>query len=126
MSKKYHWGTEFMHHKEIFNPSDLSEALMDIFPDLRQLWAQPGELEAEDTQSFHSVWMVFAPHSYKLLHEATPNEIKRFSSLIDYMVSRGGDLENAVSTCFLEHASQLSVRKLLKPHLSRESKHELR
>jgi hypothetical protein len=42
------------------------------------------------------------------------------------MVAAGGEKENAISTCLLEHASQVKVRNIIRPHLSAAAKEELR
>jgi hypothetical protein len=42
------------------------------------------------------------------------------------MFAAGAEKENAISTCLLEHASQVKVRNIIHPHLSAAAKEELR
>jgi len=76
--------------------------------------------------NYHSVFQEFAPVSHRMLNGSTTSQIKEFCKIINFMVETGGDLENAVSTCFLEHASQVGVRKIIALYLSKEAKQELR
>lgn len=101
-------------------PGSLAHVLAEFFPIFSD------ELIDEEIHSYHWVLMLFAPISAQALESADERTIRRFCDLINQMVSAGGELENAVSTCFLEHASQIGVRKIIKPFLSREAKAELR
>jgi hypothetical protein len=58
--------------------------------------------------------------------EDDPSKIKPFCDLVNAMVTAGGDQENAIDTCLLEHASHLKMRKLLQPHLSATANQLLR
>jgi hypothetical protein len=46
--------------------------------------------------------------------------------MINAMVEAGGERENAISTCLLEHASQVKLRAIIRPYLSEAAKRELR
>ena len=48
------------------------------------------------------------------------------AKLINEAVDAGGDLENAVSTGFLEHLHQIEATKYLLPYLTERAKQELR
>jgi hypothetical protein len=52
--------------------------------------------------------------------------VAAFCTLINGCVSAGGDMENAVCTCLLEHASQVGIAKTIRPHLSEAAKAEMR
>ncbi|MEW8330970.1 MAG: hypothetical protein AB2692_08540, partial [Candidatus Thiodiazotropha sp.] len=110
---------------DLNKPHDLSSFLMKTFPELERTCIEERWLDESDNNSFHSVWLMFGPKSSGVLSKATEKQIKRLCALINNEVRVGGEHENAVSTCFLEHASQLGVRKALKPYLSKEAQHEL-
>jgi len=52
-------------------------------------------------------------------------QIRALGVWISEAVTADGDLENAVSTCFLEHAGQVGVNRLLRPFLSAQAKAKL-
>ena len=99
---------------------DLARSLVDLFPDLER------GMEADEPVSHHDVLMTFAPRATELLESSGEKGKRRFCELVNDMVEAGGVAENAISTCFLEHASQIGVRKLIKPYLSAAAKSELR
>jgi hypothetical protein len=107
-------------------PIELVEKLIRIFPSFEAEW-DGGEAFMYENSNFstHSVFLTFGPISNKLLSEATEKQIKNFCNLINNLVKEGGESENAVSTCFLEHASQLKVRTFIQPYLTKEAKNEL-
>jgi hypothetical protein len=107
-------------------PSQLLDHLIAIFPEFYSEWSKGESHRYSEQYSYHSVFQEFAPVSYRILNRATPNQIQEFCELINHMVDIGGELENAISTCFLEHASQIGVSKIIKPFLSKEAKKELR
>jgi hypothetical protein len=49
-------------------------------------------------------------------------QLERFCAWVNAAVAVGGEMENAVSTCFLEHARQVKINRVLAPYLSREAK----
>jgi hypothetical protein len=105
---------------KLSEPETLANVLVDFFPIFSE------ELADEEISSYHVTFMLFAPISAQALKSADDTTIRRFCDLINQMVSAGGVLENAVSTCFFEHASQIGVRNIIGPFLSREAKAELR
>ena len=48
----------------------------------------------------------------------TERQLRRFGDWISEAVSVDSDLENAVSTCFLEHMRQVKINRVLAPYLS--------
>lgn len=108
---------------------ELKASLIQLFPEFE------AELEEESEESYigysppptiHSIWLAFTPVANEYLLNASPRLLKELGKLINAEVDAGGNRENAVSTCFLEHASQVDVLKLLKPVLSGQAKQELR
>lgn len=115
-----------MNAMKIETPRDLVAALIGLFPAFRDEWDE-GEAYGDIGQySFHTVFMELAPDCSQYLVEAPPRTVEAFCSLINDLVAAGGTMENAVSTCLLEHASQIGIRKVLKPHLSLAARGELR
>jgi hypothetical protein len=111
----------------IETPSQLVACLVGLFPGFADIWDDGESYGYENGEySYHCVLQIFAPVSNALLSQATDKQIREFCSLIDYMVEEGGILENAISTCFLEHASQVDAYKFIKPLLSPRAKAELR
>jgi hypothetical protein len=111
---------------KIETPKDLVVAIIDLFPGFRDDWDE-GEGYGEIGQyNFHAVFMELAPVCSGYLAVASPRKVQAFSALINDLVASGGDMENAVSTCLLEHASQVGIAKTIKPHLSQEARAELR
>ena len=100
------------------SPKDTRDFLVSLAP------ASETELEDEATEDLtnHRVLMLFAQY-FGANHGSFST--KQFRALADWLnaaVAGGGELENAVSTCFLEHASQLKVNRVLAPYLSPQAK----
>jgi hypothetical protein len=111
--------------KTINTPQELVASLINIFPSFGQQWDNGESFGYDSDYSYHSVFLFLGPMCFKLLSEGNVKQQDKFCTLINLCVAQGGKLENAVSTCFLEHASQLGVRKIIKPHLSPEAKQQL-
>jgi hypothetical protein len=66
--------------------------------------------------------MAFAQY-FGANHRAfSAKQLRRLGEWLSASVAAGGEIENAVSTCFLEHARQLKVNRVLAPYLSRLAK----
>src|SRR5689334_6308944 len=115
-----------MPQTEITTPRDLAEELIRIFPALTQEWDEgEGYGYREGDYKFHTVFLMLGGLIPELLEKATLDQNREFCSLVNQLVAKGGDFENAVSTCFLEHASSLGAREHIEPYLSEEAKREL-
>lgn len=110
----------------IQTPKDLVSALIGLFPGFQAEWDEGEGFGGSGQYNFHTVFMELVPFCSGYLAEASPKTIQSFCALINDLVAAGGEMENAVSTCLLEHASQVGVRKALKPYLSLAAKAELR
>jgi hypothetical protein len=108
------------------SPRQLVDQLTTIFPEFLKEWDEGESFGDRENYTYHAVLIEFASLSHRILKGATASQIKEFCQLVNRMVEMGGEIENAVSTCFLEHASQIEVRKIIKPYLSAEAKQELR
>jgi hypothetical protein len=107
----------------VSSPSDLVNFLSILFPQFEEEWVLD---EPEDKYSFHSVLSTFCPMSHIWLENADKHSLKKFCDLVNLFVERGNEYENTISTGLLEHASQIGIKKILKPHLSALAKLELR
>jgi hypothetical protein len=110
------------------NPSQESQeellaSLFAIFPAFQAEWLADCEGEEWSSASLHSVYLSFLP--YVSGANASPEQLKRLAALLNDAVSAGGDSENAVSTCFLEHVGQVGMLQALRPLLSREARSRL-
>jgi len=54
--------------------------------------------------------------------QLSEKQLQQLADWINEAVSTDGDLENAVSTCFLEHMRQVRINRVLKPYLSQQAK----
>ena len=108
-------------------PQKIADKLIQLFPDFEKEWDEGESFGYEDGDySFHVVFMEFAPVAHQMLSKASENQVKLFCTIINEMVANGGEEENAISTSLLEHASQVGIRKIIKPYLSQEAKKEIR
>ncbi len=87
------------------------------------------ETELEDERStdltYHRIMRLFASYLGANGNALPLNKVRLLCGWLNASVAAGGDIENAVSTCLLEHAHQLRVHRLLSPHLSAEAKRRL-
>lgn len=104
----------------IDTPRELADALVGLFPSFS------AELDEEDIATFHHVFFLLAPNLSHYLGSASEKALDTFCGYINSFVEAGGVKENAVSTCLLEHASQIGVLNLVRSGLSAAAKKELR
>lgn len=118
----------------ISTPEELAAFLIELFPSFKKEWNEELESHKEfgdsigyhEELSFNQVLSTLAPYSAQWLADLSPKQLKRFCTFLNEGVEGGGGLENAISTALLEHASQLQIRKILKPHLREAARKELR
>src|SRR4051812_33236734 len=104
----------------IASPAGLAETLTEMFPEFAS------ELDDEEVTSYHQVVQRLAPVITGYLQGAPKGTVERFYEVVNAMVAAGSEKENAISTCLLEHASQVKVRSIIRPYLSAAAKQELR
>lgn len=109
---------------QLDSPLELARELAAVVPAFAERWDE-GESRgyAAGDYTYHAVFQEFSAID---LTRSTTEQIRAVCSIINEFISRGGDYGNAASTCFLEHASQIGVRDLIRPHLSDEARKELR
>jgi hypothetical protein len=106
--------------------SDVLESLISIFPEFRSEWENENPYIKEDgSHSIHSVYMVLLGYVSARKSSFNSKQFKQLATLINGAVAAGGNSENAISTCFLEHADQVGLSSALKPLLEREAKKQL-
>ncbi|MFZ1326971.1 MAG: hypothetical protein WAT67_13295 [Candidatus Contendobacter sp.] len=111
----------------INSPAKLVAEMINLFPAFEDKW-DGGEAFGYEggNYGYHAVMLTFGPMSRQLFAQASSEQLLKFCSLINVAIAQGGELENAFSTCFLEHASQIGVRTVLRPYLSGQAKRALR
>jgi hypothetical protein len=98
--------------------------LITIFPEFIQDHTTQ-DLEASESEgipTFHSVMMPFTQYFGTARGSITPEQLRALASLVNQAVSLDDDLENAVSTCFLEHLRQIRSFQTLAPFLSQRAR----
>ena len=106
--------------RDIGSPTELAERLVGLFPSFE------AELDGENIETYHQVVLRLTPVVTGYLERSSERTVKKFCELVNLMADAGGAMANAISTCLLEHASQVKVRKIIDPHLSAVAKRELR
>jgi hypothetical protein len=99
-------------------PKDMVDFLVALDPPFET------ELENEkpDELTLHRVMMLFAQYFGANRSSFTKKQLARLGEWLSASVAAGGMVENAVSTCFLEHIHQLKVNRILGPYLSQQAK----
>jgi len=91
----------------------------EIFPSF-SAYCEEEEIEPETT--FHFVMMDFSSYFGRYHDTFSESQLKKVGHFINDAVAVDDMLENAVSTCFLEHLRQVRSYKILAPFLSRQAK----
>lgn len=108
-------------------PQDTLRELCALFPEFETWW---NEEEIEDglvdgvhrELTHHHLMMEFLDFFGKRHGSFTEKQLRSLGEWVNRAVSVGDDLENAVSTCFLEHSHQARIDRVLAPYLSRQAK----
>jgi hypothetical protein len=95
-------------------PQALLEDLFTIFPQYRAAYNGPIH---DDAPSFHSVLMAFTPFFGGQIASFSEGQLRGFGDLVSDAVAVGGSLENAFSTCLLEHLHQIRALQAFRPYL---------
>jgi hypothetical protein len=82
--------------------------------------------ERDDVASLHSVMMPFAEYFGSNRDFHSEKQLRALGAILDEAVRREDGLENAVSTCFLEHLRQIRSYHTLAPYLSKATKSKTR
>ena len=98
-------------------PNELRKSLLETFPKFQDEWE-----EDENSQSLHHVMGHFADFFGKHSHSMSDKQLIALGLFINKVVIHSDGIENAVSTCFLEHLHQLDPEHVMRPYLSKEAK----
>lgn len=97
------------------------QILVEIFPDFLEDYPIEA-LKEEGSESLHFVMLNFTPYFSRNRRSFSEKQLKAFAVFINEAVVVEDSLENAVSTCFLEHLQQTQSYKTLAPFLSSNAK----
>jgi len=105
-------------------PRELWSSLTHLFPTFAEDCTSDDLAEAErhETETFHLVMLPFTQYFGGHHQSFSVSQFEALGSLINDAVTTDDDLENAVSTCFLEHLHQIRSYKVLAPYLSAQAK----
>jgi hypothetical protein len=114
-------------------PQETLRQLYAIFPAFESSWAheqapaQDGLVDGVYYEWSHQAvltsFLEYFSMSYRSFSE---KQLRAFGDWINAAVADDDDLENAVSTCFLEHSRQVGINRALAPYLSPEAKRKER
>jgi ATP/maltotriose-dependent transcriptional regulator MalT len=98
------------------SPEQLLRHLSQVFPDFK---LEFDELD-DPSQAFtyHHLMHDFLIYWGTCARTAADSQTVELARVINESVSLGGDIENAVDTCFLEHLSQVRGLKPIEKYLS--------
>ena len=107
--------------RDVDSPTALAKRFIELFPRFAT------ELQdEEEITSYHQVVLRLTPVVTGYLERASIQTTQKFCEVINGLVAATGERENAISTCLLEHASQVRLHDLIRPHLSAAAKRQLR
>ena len=98
------------------SPEQLLDELFVIFPQYRDEYNGPSH---DDTPTYHSVLMAFVPFFGGGIASCSEQQLRAFGQLVNTAIAQGGPLENAFSTCLLEHLRQIQAERRFRPFLSK-------
>jgi hypothetical protein len=107
-------------------PQETLRQLCELFPDF-EAWSEIEEAPLPDEGlvdglfyqwTHHRVMQEFLMYFSKNHSSFNERQLRRFGDWINEAISVDSDIENAVSTCFLEHMRQVKINRVLAPYLS--------
>jgi hypothetical protein len=72
----------------------------------------------DDDLTLHHIVRVLACHLGARHSSLSEKQLRKLAEWLNASVAAGGERENAVSTCLLEHLHQLKLSRVLGPYLS--------
>jgi hypothetical protein len=101
-------------------PAELRDLLCKIVPTYRTHWEDSDNpyISEDGTFSFHGVMIDFTQYFGRSIDTFSEKQMREIGDLINAAVADDSPLENAVSTCLLEHLRQIKASKKLAPFLS--------
>jgi hypothetical protein len=103
--------------------AELESTLVGMFPTFAAELTSDADASPElGERSLHSVFFEFAPYFSRNVGSFSKKQLERFGQFLHAALQTSGQLENAVSTCFLEHAHQLKVNKQVRAALRKAAR----
>jgi hypothetical protein len=104
-------------------PLELRDRLFAIFPDFRSTWeVEDNEFIEGGSFTYHGLMFMFRDYFTVRIDQLSEKQVRALADIFNEAVLEDDDLENAVSTVFLEHMHQLRVSKLFRPFLTAQAK----
>lgn len=112
-------------------PQETLKQLQEIFPPFQAWWEKSEESPPPVTGVIAGIGYTWTHHAVlrALLGfvtaryaEFSPLQLREFAAWVDRALESGGDLENALVTCFLEQLRRGKFRRVLVPHLSAKAR----
>lgn len=104
----------------MISQAQLVEDLGRIFPEFPSYWSDEVVSDDFPSQSLHAVYMALVPFLGGV--DSTQSQLRLLADLFSREVAAGGDRQNAVDTCVLEHLHQIGLNKAIRPLLSQVAK----
>ena len=103
---------------------ELWTELIRLFPDFARDHTEQDLAESarDGGPSLHSVMLPFTQYFGGARDSFSEMQLRNLGQLLNEAVAVDDDLENAVSTCFLEHLRQIGSYKSLAPFLGKQAK----
>ncbi len=102
---------------------ELVEALSELVPSFATEWEEDREGE-DEAPTFHRVMRTFTYSLGVACASLSRAQLKALGQYLSECVAVDDDLENAVSTCLLEHLHQISALDALWPYLSERARRD--
>ncbi len=104
------------------SPTELLSVLGAIYPEFIA-FAEQEPLAGYEVEplTYHYLMSEFAVFFGREAASSTQRQLQQLTEFLARAVETDGVLENVVSTCFLEHARQLKVNRMLRPLLSKKA-----
>ena len=121
----------FTVRRVVMRPQETLQQLCEVFPSFGAWWEKEEEAPPPEDGLVDGVYYEWSHHAvlrqfllyFSMNHESfTRRQLQRFGAWVDNAIAVKSDLENAVSTCFLEHMRQVKVNRVLAPYLSANAK----
>ena len=104
-------------------PEELRDQLYAIFPDFQEEWdIEDNEFIDDGRFTYHGLMLAFHDYITVRIPELSQRQVQTFAELLNTAVAQDDDLENAISTVFLEHMHQLGISKLFGTYLTAQAK----